>query len=293
MQPPWAATLAEALAAVRAAAADPDAPLFAAGEAVAFSPWERRQVATWAAGGAPLAGRPLAEAIALEMVVADRRRRLAVEMAEADGGADAEAAELASLLDNGRRVSAQLRHAVTELSAGNRSHDAAQAALRSAALSEALAWLNATIDRLAAARVEADRLPPEATPASARRERRRTSAMVALLVFLAGVLLVIVHTSGRPAPIPAFTLDDFAELPAVTAVVARPPSLYLTVDEAAWSGLDDAARTRLTEAVADRLEPAGYSGAILRTPTGMVVAEWLRESGVRLRRVPPPGAPPT
>ena len=70
--------------------------------------------------------------------------------------------------------------------------------------------------------------------------------------------------------------------PAIAGVVARPPSLFVTVDPPSWSGLPAEDRTRLVVEVGKVALQLGYTGAVLQDPAGRSVAQWMQKTGVRL-----------
>jgi hypothetical protein len=64
--------------------------------------------------------------------------------------------------------------------------------------------------------------------------------------------------------------------------VARPPSLFVTVESAAWSKLPPDDRRSLVDTASSVLMTSDYRGALLRTEDGRPVAQWLARTGVRL-----------
>ena len=75
------------------------------------------------------------------------------------------------------------------------------------------------------------------------------------------------------------TVDSFEGVPGISSVVAKPPSLFVTVNGAYWDSLDRQHRTRIVTAIGSILIKANYNGAILNHPNGTVVGEWIRGSG--------------
>lgn len=108
---------------------------------------------------------------------------------------------------------------------------------------------------------------------------------------LAGVLGLVIAVwivlVGWPTatnqPIPEFALTDFQGVPAIRQVAARPPSLFVQVDSQAWRELNDAERQQVVHSVSEIISPAGYRGALFTNAQGKTVAQWLRETGIRLR----------
>ncbi len=68
----------------------------------------------------------------------------------------------------------------------------------------------------------------------------------------------------------------------MSAVEARPPSLYVTVETATWAEMNADDRTRLIGEVGKVIEPNGYQGARIQSDTGKPLARWLRTRGAML-----------
>lgn len=120
----------------------------------------------------------------------------------------------------------------------------------------------------------------------------RVSWRLVLVSMLAVLTLVWFFVVAWPAKtrvaLRAFTAADFATLPAIHDVMARPPSLFVTLDEEQWRALSDDARREMIDKVAQRIEPAGYTGAEFSGTIGGTLAQWLKLGGVRLND---PGKP--
>jgi hypothetical protein len=74
---------------------------------------------------------------------------------------------------------------------------------------------------------------------------------------------------------------DFAASAPIREVVSRPPSLYVSVDTAAWEALGENQKLHLVEDMGSVLLTHGYWGLVVRTPEGKPVA-WWRDSGAGL-----------
>lgn len=124
-------------------------------------------------------------------------------------------------------------------------------------------------------------LVPRAEPGSG--ALMRTLALAGLLV-AAVVGLVALNVSAEPASRPQVELSTNAVSLGGTAidVQTRWPSLFVTVDPVAWYDLDAARREMLIRNLADRLSVDHYSGALVRSPDGRPLAEWIRTRGTRL-----------
>ena len=86
--------------------------------------------------------------------------------------------------------------------------------------------------------------------------------------------------------------EDFTES-SVLEVVARPPSLFVTLDASSWESADTAARdSMLAELVSVPLVDDDYRGALIKTSDGRPVAAWIRGAGIRQLETVEPVAPP-
>jgi hypothetical protein len=78
------------------------------------------------------------------------------------------------------------------------------------------------------------------------------------------------------------TLTDFQGGGIFLRVDAKPPSLFMEVDAAAWSRLNAANRLKLIETTGSVLAANGYTGVLLRTERNRPLAQWLRGRGATL-----------
>lgn len=117
-------------------------------------------------------------------------------------------------------------------------------------------------------------------------DKRRVRMMV--LAFSGLCLLWLALTVPRlmREEMRAFTAEDFHHIRGVHAVVARPPSLFVTLDAGVWASLKDRDRKQLIDDIAFDVQRAGYSGARFTTQNGTTVAQWLRARGTEM--VAPP-----
>ena len=98
--------------------------------------------------------------------------------------------------------------------------------------------------------------------------------MVAWAVFIAPRLW--------KSEVPRLSQEDLAFSPAIQAVTARPPSLYLVVDRAAWEGMASGERQDLVLQVGQTAEAAGYTGVNVRLGDGTTVGQWSIMQGAKL-----------
>lgn len=75
------------------------------------------------------------------------------------------------------------------------------------------------------------------------------------------------------------TVESLEGVPGISSVVAKPPSLFVTVNGAYWDSLDRHHRTRIVTEIGSILIRANYNGAVFNHPNGTVVGEWIRGSG--------------
>lgn len=132
-------------------------------------------------------------------------------------------------------------------------------------------------------------LPPPAPPQAAtgdETQKRPIPTRLVLVSVLAGLTLVWFFVVAWPnvanKPTRGFLQSDFEDLSVIRAVSARPPSLFVTVDDAAWGALTDDDRRRLVAKVAEKIGPAGYTGARFTGAAQRTLAQWLKAGGVRV-----------
>jgi hypothetical protein len=115
-------------------------------------------------------------------------------------------------------------------------------------------------------------------------EKRPAKAKPLLIAFATVLVLWMVIVAPRlfKSEIPTLTRDEVAFSPAIKSVIARPPSLYLVVDGAAWEGMPTDQREDLVRQVGKTAEDAGYSGVNLRLDAGGTVGQWSATRGVQL-----------
>lgn len=112
--------------------------------------------------------------------------------------------------------------------------------------------------------------------------RRRTRAMVFLFVALVGIWGALLVPRLLKERLPELEARDFGYRGIVQKVIARPPSLYVTIDTQSWDRLSERERVQMVEDFAFDLSKAGYSGARFATPNGHTVARWLKARGAEL-----------
>jgi len=122
--------------------------------------------------------------------------------------------------------------------------------------------------------------------ATAEPERRLWPMRTVFAPVLAALVFVWLALVAWPAltreDLRAVTMADFEDTPAVRSVVARPPSLFVAVDDEKWRALSDEERRTVVERIARVIEPLGYTGAHFAGGGGGFLAQWLRRGGARL-----------
>ena len=136
---------------------------------------------------------------------------------------------------------------------------------------------------------EADVLPPwlskdiplpASTPVTPgpRPDRSRIKPLATLLVCVVAIYGVMLLNQPVELRQPILTKDDFSHVSPIQTIKARPPSLYVTVDEQ-WDALPSDERQKVLEQIGRVAEVAGYSGAVVRGSDRVTVGEWMRNTG--------------
>jgi hypothetical protein len=134
-----------------------------------------------------------------------------------------------------------------------------------------------------AARGDAERPRAPGLPrtAAAPRSRGRRARGILLGFVAAAWLASWIPGSLRPE-VPVLSHAEIRASGPWLAAVSRHPSLFVTVDAAAWAGLSDAQRLERVELLSSMLRRRGFEGALLASTDGRPVAQWLRGRGVEL-----------
>ncbi len=106
---------------------------------------------------------------------------------------------------------------------------------------------------------------------------------LALVLVAAAAVLLVVNVFMPHHDLVVLTLKDFRDLPTVTAVTAKPPSLYITIDAAAWASLSPDRRERLVREIGSRAQRVHYNGAVLQTPERRIVGQWFANGKVTVQ----------
>jgi hypothetical protein len=95
---------------------------------------------------------------------------------------------------------------------------------------------------------------------------------------------------------PILDRSAFSGIAGVRSVEARPPSLFLQVDDNTWSELSETERRGVVQRVSRKLARHDYRGALIETTQGRPVAQWLADRGTSLldsvEGSPPPSEQP-
>jgi hypothetical protein len=124
-------------------------------------------------------------------------------------------------------------------------------------------------------------------PAAHLHPRTIVLAVAAVLAFLAWMLFVGLPGALRDDP-RLVTLDDLAHAHEFVEVAARPPSLFVDADAAAWKRLSQAEKWARVRETSEVVAPLGYEGLLVRGPDGEPLAQWVRGRGVQLLDGPSP-----
>jgi hypothetical protein len=125
-------------------------------------------------------------------------------------------------------------------------------------------------------------VPEEPTVAPAHRKSRVAPLVITLGVLIGIYVAVVAPRVAQPSGPTVLTAAQFTHVEGVAAIVARPPSLYVTVHFEAWEKLTSEQRTQWLETVGQVAARAGYFGMRARTPDGRTVGQWLQKTGVTL-----------
>ncbi len=113
--------------------------------------------------------------------------------------------------------------------------------------------------------------------------------LVAVLVVSAATWVGLIVTQPRYIAPPELTIEEFRHIPAVRAIDARPPSLFVTLGEPAWNDMSSEDRLNAIREIGSVAEHAGYVGVQLWTTDGAGAGRWLKNKGAQLIRESPEG----
>jgi hypothetical protein len=114
--------------------------------------------------------------------------------------------------------------------------------------------------------------------------KKRKVIKLLLAVLVVSLTVWIVMTVKNPsyvAPLP-LTIEELNHVVGVRNVESRHPSVYVKVDDKAWTLLSPEQRTDALTEIGRVAEQAGYLGAQVWTTDGLTIGQWLKESGVTL-----------
>lgn len=150
------------------------------------------------------------------------------------------------------------------------------------------------IPETSAENLDREKTPRRKRDRPARKERAAAGTQPAggnlrtpILLTLVGIALVVWMLSATLPQLASheqkeLSRADFISSAPIVELVARPPSLYVTLDAKTWASYDAAHKRRLVEDMGSVLLTNGYWGLLLRTPDGRPVARWLVNGGSRL-----------
>jgi hypothetical protein len=123
---------------------------------------------------------------------------------------------------------------------------------------------------------------PLGTILEAKEARSRIRPLATVFVVALAAWCILVAPRFFRAELPVLTPQDLPLPPEVQEVIARPPSLFLVVDGAAWGRMPRESREALVQQVGRIAEEAGYVGVQFRNAKGTSVARWSLARGASL-----------
>jgi len=204
-------------------------------------------------------------------------RQLSIDMMIATGQAS-EAKQVAGLLNKLRRSIAQLEEQI-----GERSFRHAEK------MSEAM--ITRPEGRIKSTDADGEhRQAPRAGSKAKLTSRRVVEATdqghLRLLVgaFLASIVVwaIFILPGLLETPIPTLTSAELPSSPAILDAQARPPSLYVKVDQEKWDAMSGGERERLIDKVGFLARDLGYTGVLFSNAEGQTVAQFFQDRGQQL-----------
>ncbi len=128
-------------------------------------------------------------------------------------------------------------------------------------------------------------------PTRAPRRSKARPAVWALTVSLVALGAVSLLTREAPTVIEPLQPVAFTATPEITYAQCVPPSILARVDNRAWLEMGDEGRYRLVENASRIASVAGYTGVLLSDNQGTVLAQWLRDEGIRILLPAPQSKP--
>lgn len=117
---------------------------------------------------------------------------------------------------------------------------------------------------------------------SAEEQVSQVKSLSLVLVVLLAIWAVLVVPRLLREPIPEIQIAELPRSEAFVDALARPPSLYVTVDSREWKRMSRADRQVYVDAVGASVAPVGYTGVHFTSTSGTTVAQWLKKTGTRL-----------
>jgi hypothetical protein len=124
-------------------------------------------------------------------------------------------------------------------------------------------------------------LPPPPSSDAEDSSSSRLLSLTAALILSGMIWSFMSPRDGRFVPPPTLTQQDFVDVPSISRVEARPPSLYVTFSAHQWQEMGELARWRAIEQIGTIATDAGYNGAHMRTSEGETVGQWSKHRGVK------------
>ena len=75
---------------------------------------------------------------------------------------------------------------------------------------------------------------------------------------------------------------EFTAVPGIVLTVAKPPTVYITVETGVWNEMARHDREAMIAEIGRVAEEQGYIGADIRDDSGTVIGRWLKARGASL-----------
>jgi len=105
--------------------------------------------------------------------------------------------------------------------------------------------------------------------------------LILLSLLVISWLVFILPRLGKQS-LPQLELATFNQISSIQTVTARPPSLYVTLDESSWQAMPANDRLDVLEQTGHLASTAGYTGVHFRVRSGTTVGRWLKKGGASL-----------
>jgi hypothetical protein len=112
--------------------------------------------------------------------------------------------------------------------------------------------------------------------------RNIAKPMGVLLVLLVAAWGIFILPRSFEERLHVLQPEQLGHLPAIQSFKAKPPSLYVVVDNASWDGMSPSDQQALLEEVGSIAKSFDYHGAHFAREDGRAVGQWLEQRGARI-----------